>query len=61
MKKVRIISPYLHIKETPKGQDNIVYRLYKKEGDLIEIKGDRAFVEIDGKIFNLPLRIIEDV
>ena len=61
MKRVKVTGYYLLINETQKGEKNITKQLHNLEGIVVKQEGDRVFVDIEGKVYNLPKRILTEI
>ena len=61
MKKVKVTGYYLLVTETQKGEKNITKQLHNLEGIVVKQDGDRVFVDIEDKVYNLPKRILTEI
>ena len=61
MKRVKVTGYYLLVTETQKGEKNITKQLHNLEGIVVRQDGDRIFVDIEDKVYNLPKRILTEI
>ena len=61
MKKVKVTGYYLLVSKTKPGEPNIAKQFHNLEGTVVKQDGDRVFVDIEDKIYNLPKRILTEI